>query len=59
MTPGFAIIWESPTGHSYLTTHSQWSKNAADAHVFASWVGAKLRARDFRGTAEVVKAWIG
>lgn len=59
MTPGFAVIWEGPQHVSYLTTQSQWSKDAGDAHVFASWVGAKLRARDFRDKAEVVKAWLG
>ncbi len=59
MTPGFTIIWYGPAlpGASYLTKDSQWTKNAGDAHVFATWSAAKKRSRAFKGV-DVVEAWI-
>lgn len=59
MTPGFVIVWFGPAlpGPSYLSANSEWSKDAADAHVFKTWSAAKMRARSFRGS-DVVEAWI-
>ncbi len=59
MTSGFVIIWYGPAlpGPSYLSKNSEWSKDAAEAHVFPTWAAAKTRARAFRGS-DVVEAWI-
>ncbi len=53
MTPGFAIVYQI----SYLTKQGTWSKDARDAHVFATWAIAKSRSRAFRG-ADIVEAWV-
>ena len=56
MKKGYAIVRRGG-GVSYLTKHDDWSTNAGDAHVFATWAGAKWLARS-HDYAEVVEAWL-
>ncbi len=56
MIPGFVVIWAGQRV-VYLTKHATWSPDASDAHVYATWAMAKVKARNFKGS-DVVEAWL-